>query len=925
MSSESQLLGNMENGDSLPPVFYALIKAHTVAALAALIFSALLGIFISTKMHMPDMAAHSAWSSWGRLRFDHTQGIFFGWLGNAFFAFLYHVLPRLSNLGVFSKKLGWVIFGLWNFVVLIPGYLLVLAGFSQPLEWAEFPLLIDVFVVIGLLLSAVQFVWPLLKAKLAGLYVSGWYIIGGLIFTLLAYPVGNICPELIPGAQGAAFSGLWIHDAIGLYVTPLALAIAYWVIPAATKKPIFSHFLSMLGFWLLFFVYPLNGTHHYVYSSIPMEAQELAVAASVILGIDVLIVVANLLLSARLSKRTKKKDLPLRFVIAGTIFYLIVGLQGSVQALMPVNKIIHFSDWVIGHSHLAMIGFASFTAIGGLAHIWQKIPGAKFNEKSLSLSYWFLLAGLLFMVSDLTVAGLVEANLWQSKFAFIESVRQAAPYWLARTISGVPILLSFVFLCIAFFSGKLETAVAETALTESVVAEETGLEVAGAEAAVLLFEQGPASGAGAAAGFPFLNMAYLSASLAGLGFFLLSFAALAVLPGLAIEADLNSSKPKTMMPLSESEEAGRLVYAKEGCAYCHTQQIRKVPADVDRYGMSTRAWETVYDYPQLWGTRRIGPDLARESRVRSDDWQLTHLYNPRLIVRDSIMPPYPWLFNGSPDKPAQEALDLLAYIKSLGEARRLAGVGSQAIPAYCNCPEEVKALEKLNPGFEANANMARALSAEQKASLVSIKLPAGQKLQALEKQGAAIFAGNCASCHGADGAGSGPASASLSPEPADLTLKQLSLKRISFVLENGVLGTSMSAWRDLRQEEKLALCAFVRSLGDQISKTDSKLAAKRASVPQAEASKLFVKNCASCHGREGKGDGPAALALAPRPTDFSEVGPSVARALVVINNGVAGTAMPPWRDQLTLAERAMLARYVSSIFSQSHVNGGQGP
>ena len=110
--------------------------------------------------------------------------------------------------------------------------------------------------------------------------------------------MGNFVPELVPGARGAAFSGLWIHDAVGLFVTPLALAILYFVIPAATGRPIYSHFLSMLGFWLLFFLYPLNGTHHYVFSVIPMNAQIGAITASALLGVDVIIVVANLLLSA---------------------------------------------------------------------------------------------------------------------------------------------------------------------------------------------------------------------------------------------------------------------------------------------------------------------------------------------------------------------------------------------------------------------------------------------------------------------------------------------------------------------------------------------------------------------------------------------------------------------------------------------------
>jgi cytochrome c oxidase cbb3-type subunit I/II len=86
---------------------------------------------------------------------------------------------------------------------------------------------------------------------------------------------------------------------VGLFVTPMALAIIYFVIPADLGRPIYSHFLSMLGFWLLFFLYPLNGTHHYVFSVIPMAAQVGAIAASTLLGVDVLIVVANLFLSMR--------------------------------------------------------------------------------------------------------------------------------------------------------------------------------------------------------------------------------------------------------------------------------------------------------------------------------------------------------------------------------------------------------------------------------------------------------------------------------------------------------------------------------------------------------------------------------------------------------------------------------------------------
>jgi cbb3-type cytochrome oxidase subunit 1 len=435
-----------------PAVESRLVYAHGLASIVTLFVSVLFGFFASMQLVSPDALGTSSWTTWGKLRYDHTQGIMLGWLANAFFAFLYHAVPILTGRPVSSARLGQWIFGLWNFAVVVPGWILVLAGFSQPLEWAEFPLVIDAVVVIALILAAIQFLPPFFSRGLEDLYVSSWYIIGGLVFTLLAYPMGNFVPELVPGARGAAFSGLWIHDAVGLFVTPLALSILYFVIPAATRRPIFSHFLSMIGFWLLFFLYPLNGTHHYVFSVIPMSAQIGAITASTLLGIDVILVVANLLLSLR-GAGWFPRDLSLRFVATGTVFYLIVSIQGSVQAQMAVNQSVHFTDWVIGHSHLAMLGFASFAAAGGLIHAWQRIPWARYNAEALEFSYWLLLAGVILMVGDLTIAGLVEGRLWQSGAPWIESVRAARPYWTFRVLTFVPIALGFLALLRGLMSG----------------------------------------------------------------------------------------------------------------------------------------------------------------------------------------------------------------------------------------------------------------------------------------------------------------------------------------------------------------------------------------------------------------------------------------------------------------------------------------
>jgi len=435
-----------------PVVDHALVRAHAIAAFVALLVSVTFGIIVAEQLVHPDMAADLPWLSWGRVRYAHTQGIMLGWLGNAFLAFLYHGVPLLTGSRVTSTRLGWWLFGVWNFAVLAPGWVLVLAGISQPLEWAEFPLPVDAFVVVGLVLAAVQFLPPFFGRGLEQLYVSSWYIIGGLIFTLLAYPMGNAVPELVPGAEGAAFSGLWIHDAVGLFVTPLALAIIYFVIPAASGRPIYSHFLSMLGFWLLFFLYPLNGTHHYVYSAIPMAAQIGAIAASTLLGFDVILVVANLLLSLRGSGLVPR-DIGLRFVATSTVFYLVVSLQGSLQAQMAVNQAVHFSDWVIGHSHLAMLGFATFAGLGGIVHAWQRLPGARYNVRALEWGYWLLVAGVLLMFVDLTLAGLAEARVWQSSAPWLDSVRAAKPYWIIRTLSAVPIAAGFVTLFVGLTTG----------------------------------------------------------------------------------------------------------------------------------------------------------------------------------------------------------------------------------------------------------------------------------------------------------------------------------------------------------------------------------------------------------------------------------------------------------------------------------------
>jgi cbb3-type cytochrome c oxidase subunit II len=140
------------------------------------------------------------------------------------------------------------------------------------------------------------------------------------------------------------------------------------------------------------------------------------------------------------------------------------------------------------------------------------------------------------------------------------------------------------------------------------------------------------------------------------------------------------------LPYTPTQERGRRIYQREGCMYCHSQFIRPLAGEIKRYSIGTSVAipaderEYVYDQPHFLGTRRIGPDLSREGGKYSDDWQLSHLYNPRQMVPGSIMPAFTWLFRpedkNMPKEQAapiakQSALDLVAYIQSLGFERQI--------------------------------------------------------------------------------------------------------------------------------------------------------------------------------------------------------------------------------------------------------------
>ena len=449
---------------------------------------------------------------------------------------------------------------------------------------------------------------------------------------------------------------------------------------------------------------------------------------------------------------------------------------------MPLNRFIHFTDWVIGHSHLAMIGFASFTALGGLLHAWRLTPGCRYNRAAAGWSFWLLSLGLAAMVLDLTAAGLVQGQLWQGDLPWMDSVRASAPFWWVRSVSGVVVLAGFLAVVASMTTGPLVVP------------------APGREADAGSGQQDDAEEE--VAGFRWLKNAYVLVAGAGVGLFAFSFVVLGLWPNRDLRDQIARTRPTDSGAMSASEARGRLVYAREGCLNCHSQLVRFTEEDVRRFGPASQAWESDGDAPQMWGTRRIGPDLARESGRRPRDWQLAHLWNPRHVVPDSVMPGYPWLFDGSPTRPRSEALDLVNYLESLGRDARLAGLSGPG-PLPGRDPEEER-----RKGMFCDCSIPRTAG---KAPIWDMALAVGEG-DRFARRGAEVFARNCAGCHGPEGRGDGPAAVALTPAPRNLTIARFSDRRLSESLWNGVRGSSMPPWNDLTAGDLRGLIAFLGTI-----------------------------------------------------------------------------------------------------------------
>lgn len=404
-----------------------------------LILGMVAGGLTSIKFNYPDFLGYIPELSFGRLRVSHLSGVAFGWFTTAAIGIAFYMVPKLTGTKMAGGKLGYYLLYSWGACTVV-GFVSLLMGYSQGVEVGEWPLFVDIPVTIIFALTTGSIFVTIANRKEKHIYVSLWYLTAGFTWATLNYVVGNLInPYYFTGVDNASIQGLYLHSVVGLWITPMGTSMLYYFLPVITKNPVYSHKLSMLGFWGLALFYPFVGAHHYLFSPIDTWVQTITIMASMMLILPVWSVITNQIGTMKGKWHMLSSHIEIKFMILGAVFYVITCFQGPTQALRSMQEIIHFTDWVVGHAHLAIYGVFTMWAWASIYFIWPKITGRQiYSQKLSSWHFWLSLMGFAIMALTLWGAGLVQGGMLNlsSNVAFIDTVKAISPFWMLRSFGG---------------------------------------------------------------------------------------------------------------------------------------------------------------------------------------------------------------------------------------------------------------------------------------------------------------------------------------------------------------------------------------------------------------------------------------------------------------------------------------------------------
>ena len=600
------------------------------------------GLWVALQLVFPVTLNLQPYFSFGRIRPLHTNAVIFAFVGNGIFMGVYYSLQRLLKARMYSDLLSKIHFWGWQLIIVAAAITLPL-GISTAKEYAELEWPIDIAITIIWVVFGWNMFATIIKRRERHLYVAIWFYIATFVTVAVLHLVNSFELPIslfksytwYAGVQDALVQWWYGHNAVAFFLTTPYLGLMYYFMPKAANRPVFSYKLSIIHFWALIFLYIWAGPHHLLYTALPNWAQSLGIVFSFMLIFPSWGGMINGLLTLRGAWDRVREDVILKFMVVAVTAYGMSTFEGPMLSLKSINAVAHYTDWIVAHVHVGGLGWNGMLTFGILYWLIPRIyKTSLYSNKLANAHFWLATLGILFYAIPMYWAGWQQASMWkqftpsgQLKYQFLETVTYMRPFYALRSIGGILYLTGAIVGMVNFFKtiGK-GTLVANEAAEAPAL--ETKHEKHKGEHWHRWIERKPTI---------MLVMSLIVILIGGAVELIPTFLVKSNVPTIA------SVKPYTPLELQ-----GRDIYLREGCYTCHSQMIRPFRSETERYGEYSKAGEFVYDHPFQWGSKRTGPDLAREGSgnlKKSNAWHYNHLDEPAAISTGSVMPSYAFLID----------------------------------------------------------------------------------------------------------------------------------------------------------------------------------------------------------------------------------------------------------------------------------------
>ncbi len=401
-----------------------------------LVLGSTFGLIASLKLHLPDWLNGSAALTFGRMRTIHLNLVIYGWLSLGLMGLALWLIPTIfaTRLRLPSLALAGAV--LMNLAV-GAGAWAIGVGWTDGLEWLEIPWQIDIFIALAVFLFVIPLLVTAKHRRVKHIYVTGWYYLGAMVWFPVLFIVANI-PNLHVGVQQATVNWWFAHNVLGLWLTPLGVGAAYYLLPRIIGKPIYSYSLSLVGFWALALFYSQVGIHHLIGGPVPTWVVTLSIVQSVMMFVPVIAVAINQHPLWLGNLDAFRASIPLRFVAIGALMYTAASFQGSLEALRSINSITHFTHYTVGHAHLGAYAFVTFVLFGGIYYMMPRLIGRVWPLPALIVAHWWLVViGFTIYFFSLTLGGWLQGQaMLDPARDWMDSMELTVPYLTGRSVGG---------------------------------------------------------------------------------------------------------------------------------------------------------------------------------------------------------------------------------------------------------------------------------------------------------------------------------------------------------------------------------------------------------------------------------------------------------------------------------------------------------